>query len=608
MKTKNKDKNKSFRRIYDNNFFLFKIAFKEAPLYVIYKLIWRGIHSVSVFIEHVFLVGFIINSIIMQRPFKDVATVISAVIIFLFLYGIFGALFEYYFEPKIREKINRRINLELYKKASEIDLACYDNPEFYNDLVWAMSEATNRTHGVIGTLGELFGGIIGIATIAGFMLSQDRVGVIIVAVSAVCIFFVSNKKNKLSIAMHEKTRPTERKSSYMNRILYLPEYAKELRLNNIKPKLYEQYEEAIAKTRKIAKRESKKLAVYDFLSGFVFNTMLIDGAYLFFLLYRTIVLNAFQYGTLVVLYNSCNRLRNTFFNLSYVLPQFQENSLYIEKIRRFLDYESTLKSPENAIPVPEGNQTLELRNVSFGYNDDSLVLKNISMTINKGEKIALVGYNGAGKTTLVKLFMRLYDPVGGEILYGGNNVKEYNLSEYRDAFQTVFQDYQIFAASVGENIVMDVTPIDEKQAADAIEKGGFAEKFSEYKTGWDTQVSREFDPDGALFSGGELQRLAISRALYHNSPLLILDEPSSALDPAGEYNLNKTMLEMGIDSGKSVVIISHRLSTTMIADKIYMLEDGEIAEVGTHNELMAKNGKYAYMFNLQAEKYRAEVL
>ena len=607
MTKKEEKKKNNSRRIYENNLFLFKIAFKESPAYIIFKLVAPAKNQVMLFIEHTYLIGFIINAIVLQKPFWHVLVFVGAVFLFVVLEGnVFNALFQNRIEPFVKERIDKRINMELYKKAAEMDLSCYDDPSFFNDFVWAMSEATDRTYKTVDVIGGFIGQIIGLSVIGGYILAQDRLGVIIIAVSSIGVFFVSKTINKLNLAMREKLRPSERKYGYIGRILYLPEYAKELRLNNVKPTLYKQYEEAISEWRGLAKKHSKKLAVYDFLQKYVFNTLMIQGAYLFFLLYRSIVKNAFPYGTMVVLYNSCGRLRNTLYEILYIFPMFQENSLYIEKIRHFLDYKGEVKSPENPLPMANSDDlTLELKNVSFAYND-SLVLKNINMTVKKGEKIALVGYNGAGKTTLIKLLMRLYDPTSGEILYCGNDIKNYDLNEYRKTFQTIFQDYQLFATTIAENIVMDVTPINKAQATEAAEKGGFADKLAEYKNSYNTQVSREFDQEGVLLSGGEAQRLAITRALYHNSPILILDEPSSALDPAGEYNLNKTMLE--ISASKTVFIISHRLSTTMLADKIYMLENGEIAESGTHDELMALNGKYAYMFNLQAEKYRAEVL
>ena len=179
------------------------------------------------------------------------------------------------------------------------------------------------------------------------------------------------------------------------------------------------------------------------------------------------------------------------------------------------------------------------------------------------------------------------------------SIKEETLESHRDRFSAVFQDFRLFAATLGENVALDINP-DRERVEEALKNGGFSKRL---KNGTDTELLREFDDDGAMLSGGEAQKVAISRAFYKSCPYVIMDEPSANLDPIAEYNLNKAMMEAA--KNKTVIFISHRLSTTRHADRIYVMENGSIAESGTHEELMAKNGKYAYMFNLQAEKYRA---
>ena len=231
------------------------------------------------------------------------------------------------------------------------------------------------------------------------------------------------------------------------------------------------------------------------------------------------------------------------------------------------------------------------------------ILKNISINIRPYEKIAFVGYNGAGKTTLTKLLMRLYDVSKGEILLNNVNIKNYELESYRNSFGTVFQDYQIFAANIAENVIMDEVTNNEKDIiSNALENSGFADKLNSYKNGIYTPLTREFEETGVNISGGEAQKIAIARVFAKPCQIIILDEPSSALDPISEYNLNQTMLEAA--ANKTVIFISHRLSSARMADRIYMLEKGEVIEQGSHEELMNFAGKYAEMFNLQAEKYK----
>ena len=253
-------------------------------------------------------------------------------------------------------------------------------------------------------------------------------------------------------------------------------------------------------------------------------------------------------------------------------------------------------------PLPE-KFDIKFKDVSFTYpGSDKAVLKNINLDIPQGSKIALVGYNGAGKSTLVKLMMRLYDPTSGEIALGDQNIKEFPVEDYREHISTLFQDFQIMAATLGENISMNDEPLDEQKAKKMLDLTGFTPVFDRLPNGLNTRLTKEFDSEGTGFSGGESQKIAISRVLYSDAKLLILDEPSAALDPLSEYTLNHTINELAAD--RTIIFISHRLSTTRIADKIYMLENGQIIEEGSHDELIEKKGKYAEMFLLQAQKYR----
>ena len=280
-----------------------------------------------------------------------------------------------------------------------------------------------------------------------------------------------------------------------------------------------------------------------------------------------------------------------------------ESSLYVQKIRNFLEYETAITSSENAIPESSAKD-VHVEDMSFSYGkSEDMLLRNINIDIKAGEKIALVGYNGAGKTTLVKLLMRLYDPKSGRIVMNGRDIREYDVEKFRRSIGVVFQDFKIFAGTVSENVVMDnLRGGEEERVREALTESGLIRRIDKMEKGTDSFLTTETREDGIDLSGGESQKLAISRVFYQNAGLMILDEPSSALDPIAEYQLNHAMLTSTKD--KTVIFISHRLSTTRIADRIIMLENGQVVEEGTHAQLLEQGGKYAGMWNVQAGAYQ----
>lgn len=248
-------------------------------------------------------------------------------------------------------------------------------------------------------------------------------------------------------------------------------------------------------------------------------------------------------------------------------------------------------------------QSLEFRNVSFSYNEEQTI-QNLSFVITKGQTAALVGHNGAGKTTIIKLLLRLYDPTSGTVLYNGRDIRQYNLKAYRELFATTFQDFQMFGMTIKENVLMGRHyEKEEELVIDALKKAGVYEKVLSLDDGIDTMMTKEFDADGAVLSGGERQKIAVARTFVKEAPMKIFDEPSSALDPIAEYELFQNIMKEGSDH--TMLFISHRLSSVKNCDKVFMLEKGHLIEEGTHSELIAANGSYAQMYKKQAMNYLA---
>lgn len=370
--------------------------------------------------------------------------------------------------------------------------------------------------------------------------------------------------------------------------------------------LEDEFDEANEEIVQIQKGAAKKRTGLLFTQRYLAGDFIIDGLYIAYLIFQAAVLHTIDYSNAVVLFNRTGSLRSGMRGFAEIAPKANENSMYVEKIKTFLSYEPTLKHCVGE-KVPQGVGDLRVNHVSFRYTEDSPeILHDISLHVSAGERIAIVGYNGAGKTTLIKLLMRLYDPTEGTITYHGKDIREYNLEEYHERMGVVFQDYCMYGATLSENVVLDDIENSEQIACavkDALYRSGFEERLASLPEGLATPITTEFDDKGVNLSGGESQKVAIARAFYGDVDLLAMDEPSSALDPIAEYNLNKAMHEAA--KHKTVFYISHRLSTTRDADRIIMLEHGRIIEEGTHDELLAKQGKYAQMWQAQAGKYGA---
>lgn len=596
MMQKKKNKNKN---IIKNTLFAIKWHFKVAPGYTIWTIFRHIYYDIFLVFEYALLVPYIVGCIEGQRSFTDILKLLIPMLCLNTAYLMINTLIDSYVWPQAVAKIGREVRLKLYQKAIAMDISKYDNSEFYNDFVWAMQKAPSHITGTIDTFKVWVGKIASSVVAGAFVVSIDKASLLVVALVLVLTLVSQSVAIKKRMRREEEILPHTRKRDYIGRVYYLIDYVKDLKMSNMSEKLDNDFETSSDTIKKVAGKHAPGLIGADAAMSGV-NNVIYTGAYLIYLFYRALVQNLFGLSGLLAVYNAANRLKNSLYVVTRKIPELQEHSMYIEKLRTFLETEPAIEGGK--LDVPKAGD-LCLEQVSFTYEGNSKpTLKNISMQIKKGEKIALVGFNGAGKSTLIKLILRLYDPDNGTISYAGENIKNYKLGDYHKQFGTLFQDFEIFAANVGSNISMDDVELDTNRADAALEKVGFIDRFKNMAQGYDTQLTKEFADDGTNLSGGEAQKLAMARVLYADPAVIILDEPSSALDPIAEYQLNKTVTELAGDV--TVIIISHRLSTTRFMDKIYMLENGEIKEQGTHESLMEINGKYAEMFRLQAEKYR----
>lgn len=593
------------KKVLENHLFLWKLCFRTAPGFMIYSIYDAFRYQFLIFLEHTIAIRYVLRCAEYGEPFYKAFIVVGLVLVAYMVAMVPDGYFIHSLSLRSKPKLYQALKDQMYKKAAELDLACYDDPKYYNEFVLSVSEAENSIERFLTLLNSLVQSITILLTTGVFFLVTDATGVLFVLTSFVLNFMLAKVLNKLNYEVRLKINPLERKRNYVSRVFYLNDYAKELRLypqvGDILEDDFVQANDAMAGEQKSV---CKKRTCLLFAQGYLVGDFILDGLYITYLIFQAAVLHTIDYSSAVVLFNRTGNLRRGMRGFAEVMPKASENSMYIEKIRSFLAYEPQIKHCIGA-DVPAEPGTICLEHVSFRYTEESEdVLQDISLKVHPGEKIAIVGYNGAGKTTLIKLLMRLYDPTEGTIYYHGKNICEYNLDEYHKRFGVVFQDYKMYGATLMENVVLgnieDVQK-EENAVTQALCNSGFGNRLETLPEGLYTSITTEFDEKGVNLSGGESQKVAIARAFYKQADILVMDEPSSALDPIAEYNLNKAMHEAA--RNKTVFYISHRLSTTRDADRIIMLENGRMIEEGTHEQLLERNGKYARMWHVQAGKY-----
>lgn len=603
-KKKNDETKQSFKTVVSNNWFLLKLVMSASPAYVIFPVLDAIRNQVSIYFEHTVGIGYVLEAAEFGYPFRKVALVILALFLAITCGMVFTVWVGDYVQEKNRPKVREKIKLMLYEKAKDLDLECYDNPKYYDEMVLAISEVDNQIERCVTLMKNICSGLATFITSVVYFAGRDKLSILFAFASFILTFSLTIVYNKISYKIRIGRNPHERERDYVKRVFYLPDYAKEMRLNpKVNDLMMERFEKANKDVYEAEKKYANKHFIVGYLRNYISNDFVSDVLYISYLVMLAGVKKVMSFSTVAILFNNFGRLKRSLIVFTDTYPYASETSLYVSKIRKFLEYDKKILSEENKELQGGEARRLDVQSLKFSYSPDSdLILDDISMTIHPGEKIALVGYNGAGKTTLVKLLMRLYDPNSGEIRLDGENIKKYNVDQYRKSIGVVFQDFHIFAGNVADNVIMSgESSYDEHAVRHALSDSGLLPRVDEMEDGLDTQLTTEIMEKGINLSGGESQKLAISRVFYQQAGLMILDEPSSALDPIAEYQLNHAMIEATKD--KTVIFISHRLSTTRLADRIIMLEKGRIVETGTHDELLAQNGKYAQMWNVQAGAY-----
>lgn len=511
--------------------------------------------------------------------------------------------------PRINSRIAMRtekvITEALLTKAVAIDAVQYDDPVFFDMLSKAMANADTRATAVLSQLLGLLSGALNFAVSFGLMAIMSPALIVVSVVSIVLTYIINLRFAKRQFAMNDELAPMLRRSDYFKNILFQRTTVYDIKQHNdLGGLLLARFEDAL-ETKHTMKTKMDMERLYHSMRVQVLTgvaTTLFPYLYMGYGVYAGMV----SIANLTVLIGAFNNANTSLSALSNGISTLKESGLYVGHLKTILEYAPQIES-DSGTALLEPLERIEFRNVSFRYpNSDDYALREVSFAINKGEKIAVVGINGAGKTTLVKLLLRFYDPDDGCILINGIDIRDYNISSLRRKITSIFQEFQSYAIPIAEIVsCASGAAVDREKVSMVLKRVSLLDKVESVNTGIDTEYSRQFNESGVVFSGGQLQKLMIARMLYKDSDVLIMDEPSSALDPESEYEINRDITNAAM--GKTVIIISHRLSTTKDADKILLLDGGAVAESGSHEDLMMLDGKYKRLFSIQAETYISEI-
>lgn len=592
------------KETFERQLYLFRFCMRRCRLHFIIHLIGSVKVEAFIFLEHLWWVGYNLSAVEEGMDFSRLAFSTALIFVLFFFHQMTDAIYNQWSSQKLKIILYQKLREEIYGKAHTMDLSCYDDPEFYQEFILSTTEADQCVDRFLEDIYTFFRYMTGVVMFGTYLSVGDRAGLLTAAAGFACIMLSGRLYYALQERLKVEKNEAQRRRAYSQRVFYLHEYAKELRLNGeVKELFLKDFHTCCSEVAQIHARYGRKLWLLNFAQNYISKDFMIYALYAPWILWRVMVEKTLPVAELVILFYAVKSLFGCCVELGRMYPKVRMNSVFIGRICRFLEYSP--KMQDGTLSLQDGWESLTLSHVDFAYTEGGKrVLKDVSLEVKRGEKIALVGYNGAGKSTLIKLIMRLYDPVEGQILRNGQDIRTLKLGEYRAQIGAVFQDFKIYAASLRENVVMDLCTCGKKETYQ-VEKALYDARFTlqerRLKYQIDTPLTTEFEADGVNLSGGESQKAAIARTLYRRNDLIIMDEPSSALDPKAEYQLNRILHEMAED--KTVIFISHRLSTTKDADRIYMMEDGCIAEQGTHEELLVRNGKYAAMWRAQAERY-----
>ena len=600
-KTQKTKKEKPKYNIWQNICFSVKIAWQTRKQ-VLIVCVGVAIISVILNLVQLYVAPTILSKVEQHASIPDLIITICGFTALLFLFSALEDYFETSRQPAeidVRTAIIRLITRKtcdtsypnirdpkVLKLKEQADMATGGNSEA-SEHIWR-------------TLTSLLTNIIGFAIYLILLTNLNPLLILVVVVTSGISFFVTRYINEWEVRHRDEKETYEKEISYFRERAYALDFAKDLRIFGLGTWLRELQNKAHRTCAAFVNRREKAYIWANVVD--VVMTLCRNGIAYAFLIYQVLAqdLPASEF----LLYFTAVSGFATW--VTGILKQFislHKESIALSRIQEYLNIDEPFKFDEGIEPPQSDSYELRLEDVTFRYpGTDKNILENVNLTIHPGEKLAIVGLNGAGKTTLVKLLCGFYDPTEGRVLLNGQDIRDFNRKKYYKLFSAVFQHFSIMDTTIAETVAQTTDDIDIEKVNACLDKAGLSSAIDKFPEGINTHIGREVYLDGVMLSGGQTQRLMLARALYKDGGILVLDEPTAALDPLAENDIYMKYNEM--TAGKTSVFISHRLASTRFCDRILFVKDGEIAEEGTHDELLALNGEYANLFEIQSRYYK----